>query len=221
MVRTAHRDVKDRLRQAILSRALPPGTRLIQAELATHLSVSVTPIREALRELEGLGLVDFDAFRGATVHQVSVEELEEIYELRRFLVPLAIRERVRTITTVELAEAEAIAAGMTAEISDARWVEDNRRLHHLLDGVAERPHLRTILQRLSDVSALYVDISVHTDPERRSRARKDHDELVRAYRARDAAAVTKITLRHLDDTARVATRALLESEQGKTGQAGA
>ena len=207
-VRTAHRDVTDRLREAIVSGALPAGTRLVQAELATSLSVSVTPIREALRELEGLGLVDFDAFRGAAVHEVSLEELDEVYELRMLLAPVAVRERIRMITDAELSEAEALNARMTLKISDAHWVEANRRLHQLLDGVPQRPNLRTILDRLSAISALYVGISVDRDPERRRRARQDHEALVNAYRSRDADTVVAITLRHLSDTAEVVRAAL-------------
>lgn len=217
-VRTAHRDVTDRLREAIVSGALPAGTRLVQAELAASLSVSVTPIREALRELEGLGLVDFDPFRGAAVHEVSLEELDEIYELRAVLVPIAIRERVRTITDAELDEAEAIVSQMTLKISDARWVEANRRLHQLLDGVPQRPHLRMILDRLAAVSALYVGISVDRDPQRRRRARRDHEALIRAYRARDAETVIELTLRHLSDTAEV-VRAALRDAQGAKAEA--
>ncbi len=207
MVRTAHRDVADRLRHAIVSGVLPAGTHLIQAELANSLDVSVTPVREALRELENEGLVDFDAFRGATVHAVSLDELEEIYELRRVLVPLAIRERIKTITDEELDEAEKLTGRMTLRMSDAQWVDDNRTLHALLDGTLSQPHLRSFLGRLADISSLYVGISVNTDPERRKRARDDHRALIAAYRTRNAEAVTAITLRHLNDTASVAAAA--------------
>jgi DNA-binding GntR family transcriptional regulator len=206
--RTAHRDVADRLRQAIVSGLLPAGTHLVQADLAASLDVSVTPVREALRELENRGLVDFDAFRGATVHEVSLEELEEIYELRRVLIPLAIRERVATITDDELDQAEALMANMTLDVPDGQWVEDNRALHALLDGTPSQPHLRTFLRRLADISALYVGLSVNTDPERRQRARDDHRALIAAFRTRNADAVTAITLNHLNDTAAVAAGAL-------------
>jgi DNA-binding GntR family transcriptional regulator len=210
--RTAHRDVADRLRQAIITGVLPAGTHLVQAELAAILNVSVTPVREALRELENRGLVDFDAFRGATVHEVSLVELEEIYELRRVLIPLAVRERVATITDDELDNAEALMTGMSLDVPDGQWVDDNRALHALLDGTPSQPHLRTFLRRLTDISSLYVGLSVNTDPERRLRARDDHRALIAAFRTRNADAVTAITLNHLNDTAAVAAGALREKE---------
>jgi DNA-binding GntR family transcriptional regulator len=207
-VRTAHRDVADRLRLAIISGSLPAGSRLVQAELATTMNTSVTPVREALRELETQGLVDFDAFRGATVHAVSLAELEEVYALRRVLIPLAVRERVHTITDDQLDRAEAIAKTMSLRSPDAHWVEANRELHRVLDGTSSQPHLRAFLQRLADLSALYVGVSVVTDPERRRRARDDHRSLVAAYRARNADVVIAITLSHINDTAAVAAAAL-------------
>jgi DNA-binding GntR family transcriptional regulator len=213
-VRTAHRDVTDRLRQAIVSGTLAAGTHLVQAELAASLQVSVTPVREALRELESQGLVDFDPFRGATVHRISLEELQEVYELRRLLVPLAIRERVAAITDEELDEAEALIKQMTLSCPDAQWVESNRALHRILDGISGRPHLRAMLRRLTDISSLYVGLSVHTDTDRRRRAREDHRALVAAYRRRDADAVIDITLAHINDTATVAADALRAATEG-------
>ncbi len=206
--RTAHREVADHLRQLIISGALPAGARLVQADLAERLDVSITPVREALRELENQGLVDFDPFRGASVHSVSLAELEEVYELRRVLLPLAIRERVQTITDEELDRAEAVQRGMSLNSPDSRWVEDNRELHRILDGTSSRPHLRAFLRRLADISALYVGISVTEDPERRRRARDDHRALISAYRARQAEVAIAITISHLDDTAATAASAL-------------
>jgi DNA-binding GntR family transcriptional regulator len=206
-VRTAHRDVTDRLRQAIVSGLLPAGTHLVQAELAASLQVSVTPVREALRELESQGLVDFDPFRGATVHDVSLKELEEVYELLRLLMPIAIRERMETISEEEIDEADRIADRMTKHISDAEWIEANHALHSVLDGTSGPAHLRAILRRLTDVRSLYVGVSVLHDASRRG-ARLEHKELIRAYRARNADRAIEVGLNHLNDAATVAAGAL-------------
>lgn len=206
--RTAHREVADWLRHAIITGELAPGSRLVQAALAESLNVSITPVREALRELENQGLVDFDPFRGASVHQVSLAELREVYELRRVLIPLAIRERMTVITDGEIDRAEEAVRRMTLNCSDAQWIEDNRELHRILDGTSEQPHLRAFLQRLTSISALYVGISVTEDPDRRRRARDDHRALVAAYRARQTEVAIAITVSHLNDTAAVASAAL-------------
>ena len=69
------------LRALILSRQLPAGTLLHQGELAAHLGVSRTPLREALQRLTAEGLVRIDPHRGAIVAQPTFSEVKEIYEL--------------------------------------------------------------------------------------------------------------------------------------------
>lgn len=219
-VRTAHRDVLERLRQAIVSGALPPGTRLVQADLAADLKVSVTPVREALRDLEGQGLVDLDPFRGATVHEVGLAELNEVYALRRALLPLAVQERITTITADDLRRGEEIIAGMTTRTSNERWIAESRELHQVIDGESAQPHLRTMLRRLHDVSALFQSMTLHPDPDHRRRSRADHKALIKAYRRRDAEEVIAISLRHLEDSRSAAERALLAKAGAAAGVGG-
>ena len=209
-IRTAHRTVTDRLRQAIVTGELPAGTRLIQADLAQSLEVSVTPVREALRDLAGEALVDFDAFRGAVVHPATVEELDEVYELRQILVPIAIRASVERISDVDIERAAQLAAAMKAEKDPAEWVHLNREFHCLLDEAAGRPKLQEILGRLADLSALYVGVAVSGQKTRRQRADRDHSAIVAAYKQRDAERVIEISMRHLEDTLGAARRQLAE-----------
>src|SRR6266542_1510194 len=65
------------LRDMIVELELPPGTRLVEVDLANRLQVSKTPIREALGLLELDGLIEFAPYRGATVRWMSVAEMEE------------------------------------------------------------------------------------------------------------------------------------------------
>ena len=87
--------VYERLKHAIISSELQPGTRLVAAELAQRWALSPTPLREAFQRLEGLGLVELSSQRGARVAPISVAEAEEIYELRLLLDPWALRRSLR------------------------------------------------------------------------------------------------------------------------------
>jgi len=84
--------VDARLRDEILSGALPPGTPLRAEELAQRWSVSPTPVREALARLAGIGFVELRPQRGARVAEASLRDVEEVYELRLLLEPVALRE---------------------------------------------------------------------------------------------------------------------------------
>jgi DNA-binding GntR family transcriptional regulator len=89
--------VKDRILQWILEGELPPGSRIIETRVARQLGTSQAPVREALRDLATLGLVEMHPYRGARVREPTAEELVEAMEVRGELEALAARSAVRYI----------------------------------------------------------------------------------------------------------------------------
>jgi DNA-binding GntR family transcriptional regulator len=84
--RTCMRDqIRDALVARILDGSYPAGTQLKELTLAREFNVSQAPIREALRELEGSGLVSSERFRGTRVRGADFKEMRESYELRIML----------------------------------------------------------------------------------------------------------------------------------------
>src|SRR5438128_1468515 len=77
------------IEEAIVSGEIPPGTVLRQEQLSERFNVSRTPIREALRRLDALGLVDFHPNRGVRVRTLQREELHEAFLVRAELESLA------------------------------------------------------------------------------------------------------------------------------------
>src|ERR1044071_2584060 len=75
------------LRERILRGDFPDGEPLRQDALADELGVSRIPVREALRQLEAEGLVAFSPHRGAIVSSLSLEAIEEVFELRSTIEP--------------------------------------------------------------------------------------------------------------------------------------
>jgi len=80
-----------RLRAAILTGELAPGTKLVVEDLAQRWAVSPTPLREAFQRLGGHGLVELTSQRGARVAPFSLDEAADLYELRLLLEPRALR----------------------------------------------------------------------------------------------------------------------------------
>ena len=101
-------DVADSIREAILSGRLKGGDRLIEDELAESLNVSRGPIRQAIFRLEQEGLVIHETHRGATVAQVSAEDADEIYSLRRALERLAVASACERATEADFQPLDAI-----------------------------------------------------------------------------------------------------------------
>ncbi len=85
--------MSDRLKQVLLERILDgtyqPGDRLVELQIAREMETSQAPVREALHELEAMGLVESVAYRGTRVRQVSAEELQESYQVRAILEEMA------------------------------------------------------------------------------------------------------------------------------------
>lgn len=198
--RTAHEYVRSSLRAAILNRTLAGGVKLVQSEIAAELSVSTTPVREALRELAAEGLVVFDPHHGATVRSMDIEEVREIYQMRIALEPLMVRRVVEHLAEVHFGRAEAVARQMAREHDVSIWVNLNRTFHGTLSEPPDGGRLASILSRLRDSASAYVSLSLDTRPNRMADANKEHLALIKLYRERDADAITKLTTHHLEAT---------------------
>ncbi len=183
--RTAQGFAKETLRRAILRGDMPGGARLIQADLAAQLGVSTTPIREALRDLAGAGLITLDRNRGGTVREPNWQEIEEIAQIQEQLRPLVVELAVHGITDEHLREAEALADQMDEETDLASWVDLNLRFHFVFYEATGGRRLTAILKGLEEASTLYVAQAQRWHPEIRRKANEVHRAIIVACRARD------------------------------------
>ena len=120
--------VKDRMLQWILEGELPPGSRIIETRIARQLGTSQAPVREALRDLATLGLVEMNPYRGARVRQPAAEELIEAMELRGELEAIAARGAARIIDDAMLERMRTLLEQMRA--SAARGDAHAQALHN-------------------------------------------------------------------------------------------
>ena len=91
----------EQLREAIILGELPAGTPLRLDELARSLGMSISPIREAVRQLEALGLAKHVPHQGARVLDFDVDELRDLFEVRLALESLAVRRAAERLTEAE------------------------------------------------------------------------------------------------------------------------
>lgn len=75
--------------ERILSGAYQPGDRIVELQIAQELGTSQGPVREALRDLQGLGLVDSESYKGTRVREITEREIEDAYQVRAVLEQLA------------------------------------------------------------------------------------------------------------------------------------
>lgn len=198
--KTAHQYVLEAVRGAILGGALPRGARLVQLDLAQSLGVSVTPVREALRDLATEGLVAFDAHRGALVRRLDIGEVRELYELRMTLEPLMARRVITTLTPANLAQAEELRGRMNEPCDYATWADLNHDFHAIFSEPDDSTRLASILAGLRDSAAPYVALSLSTRPEQLEEANVEHTKLLDLYSRGVIDEIVAVTLTHLRST---------------------
>lgn len=198
--KTAHQYVLKSLRSAILGGQLPGGTRLVQTDLASQLDVSITPVREALRDLAGEGLVLLDAHRGALVRELDMDEVRELYELRIILEPIHVRRVFPRVLDKHIDVAESLLERMESTDDLGDWAELNRQFHSMLTAVDHDSRLAKILSSLRDSASLFVSLSLAASEERLRESNVEHRTLVTLYRERDLAEVERLTVQHLQTT---------------------
>jgi DNA-binding GntR family transcriptional regulator len=207
--RTMTDAVYEQLKAAIVELRIPPGAPLREAEIAQGLSVSKTPVREALGRLEQDGLVTLNSFRSATVTDYTARDLQEIYELREIIEVAAARAAAESMSDKGLADLGRIASEcvrlnaeggggggesaaelvqLISEFDTVLYEEvANRRIRAILDNLAA--HLARIGRLTTEIPGR-IDASVREhaqiyeaiqrrDPENASRFMRDHIRSVR------------------------------------------
>jgi DNA-binding GntR family transcriptional regulator len=148
--RTTH--VLEVLKSAILNGELAPGQALVEADIAARLGVSKTPVREALKSLEGTGLVVIRPYTGAIVRIFGDEDAAAIYDMRLLLEPEAVRRSVAS--RADLGEAAAAWERSQAAADGSERSIANREFHRALYRHCGNPLLIRTLDGLSDQIAL-------------------------------------------------------------------
>jgi DNA-binding GntR family transcriptional regulator len=192
--------VKLVLHRGIVTGAIPGGTRLVQSSIAEELSVSTRPVRDALRELAAEGFVRLDDRGGAVVHELGRGELEDIYEIRMMLEPVATARAARLAGSASLLRAAELLAAMQSETDGTQWAQYNSSFHHVIDEAGSSPRVVAILENLRQLSARYITHSLLTVPDRAEQANAEHTEILRAIIARDPEAAAGAVITHLDGT---------------------
>lgn len=155
--------VKDHLLQAILAGEFAPGSRIVETRVARDLGVSQAPVREALRDLEALGVVEITAFQGARVCQPSRTELLEAYGIRAELESLGARLAMPRLSDADLLELERLVDEMeragSAEDRHGEALVD-AAFHTRIMEVAGNKTLRRVWRHLEPVSRTYITLRV-------------------------------------------------------------
>jgi DNA-binding GntR family transcriptional regulator len=208
------------LRRDIAELRLPPGKRLPVDELASQYQVSSTPIRQALRRLEGDGLVVTLRNRTFCVAPLSADELEEIQAIRMGVEGLLARLGAQRCTEAALAEMEAGLTELQAAyaLGDIHgYLNAQRQLKDACYACASRPRLARVLENQRIRAERYIRLYLARDAEVLAQSRDHQGTFMDACRARDGAAAEAVIHEALELTL-VRFRTMLEAADSESGR---
>jgi DNA-binding GntR family transcriptional regulator len=197
--------VKDLLLQRIASGELRPGDRIVETRVAAELGTSQAPVREALRDLELLRLVESEPFKGARVRGFGNAELVEVYPVRAALEELAAKEATRRLAgDVSALEAEVEAMREAARRGDTNaLVRHDIAFHRLVVESAGNPILEQCWKSLGVEGPITITLyGTSVEPEE---AAELHAPLLDAIRSGKPGAAGRAARRHVEAFARIAS----------------
>ena len=184
------------LRERIKRGELERGTWVRQDSLADDFSTSITPVREALRELQAEGLLVGVARRGVRVAEVRLEDVKGTYMLRRLVEPYAMQRATMRVTPADVLAAERLVVQMEQVDRDdgVAITELNRAFHFLFYTRSGPPSF------VAGITSLWNDFPwdlLRVAPERVPHSIEEHRRILHAVRHADLDAVAETTALHV------------------------
>lgn len=204
--------VTTELRRRILSGKLPAGRRILEVQFATELSVSRTPLRLALGELEREGLLERLPTRGFQVRRFTLDEIAMAIDVRGTLEGMAARSVAETGASADALQALKAcisegrmlideAMGSNQPIDTMRWAMMNMRFHKVLVQASANAVLVSSLEHVEKTpmagpGALGVSGQPLVEHAFLQRAQLDHEDIVRAIEGREGTRAEALMREH-------------------------
>jgi len=220
--KTAADEAETALFQGIMDGTIPPGAPLRLQDLADQLDMSMMPIREAIRRLQGLGLVEVVAHKGAWVRPLTVEDLYDTYFTRIHLESVAVREAAARRMPDDLVERarsafharqEAFGRGDLLASRDA-----HERFHFALYEASGSTWLTHSIWPVWRNSERYRNESMR-NPEHRAARDAEHMGMFEALQAGDGPNAVRLLVQHLTTSCHLVASALEPSANGSPPRA--
>jgi DNA-binding GntR family transcriptional regulator len=181
----------------IESGGLPPGTRLREVELAERLSISRTPIREALKRLELQGLITHEPHHGAVVASLDYNQMAELYLLREMLEGTAARLAAQHATEVEIGVLQSMVESDRGLVDQPKQLAlTNRAFHQQVRDSGRNRFVSHALENLRLSLALLAGTTL-TVPGRGAKSVAEHADIIARIAARDCSGAEEAARLHI------------------------
>lgn len=207
--------VSEALREAIVAGVLQPGERLMEIQLAEELGVSRTPVREAIRKLELEGFVVMVPRRGTYVSDLSIKDINEVYEIRTSLDVLAAGLAAERITDEELEQMERLLVeiGEYMDKEDIeKIVEVDTKFHDILYRASRNDRLVGIISNLREQFTRFRTVSI-AYPGRAKNTLEEHRKLLEAIAQRNVEVAQQFAREHMENAEQATLHSMNEERE--------
>jgi DNA-binding GntR family transcriptional regulator len=214
-------EIYQELRRRILAGELEPGQRLVVRRLSEEFGCSDIPVREALRSLEGDGVIEIAPYRGAQVRLYRPEEVREAYLIRANLEAAATGAASDFIDDGTVAQLERLIQQMDEVLSAgdvAGYSALNREFHELIFSACPYRRLHELISNVWDGHVGMVAV-MRLAPERFRLSNDEHRGILRALQARDGDLASRLALEHKRGVGDELVAALM-AEEARTASSG-
>jgi DNA-binding GntR family transcriptional regulator len=196
---------------------IAPGAKLNERELCEVLNVSRTPLREAIKMLAAEGLVELVPNRGAVALALTEQDVLHTFEVIAGLEALSGELAAQRVSEAELAEIRAKHYEMLAAYSRrdlSAYYALNMQIHQAINAAARNPVLSATYQQVN-ARLQALRFRSNQDGAKWKRAVQEHEQMVEALAARDAAGMRQVLLAHLANKRDTVLEQLRESAAGR------
>ena len=194
--KTQAESIADKIRTLILNGTFQPGQPLRQEALSEHLNVSRTPLRHALQSLAENGLVETTGFKGARVAKPDPGMVDDLFEMRKLLEPLALKSAFQHHTKLDFAAAEMALDAAENEQQPSRLSDLNWTFHDALYRPSNRHTLLRTIEHLNKASAL-AEVIASSIVARPEKSAAEHRQLLKACKKGDETGAIALLGTHL------------------------
>jgi DNA-binding GntR family transcriptional regulator len=194
--------LRDQVRADIVSGIWPLGSHVTLAQLSEHYEVSANPVREALLQLQGEGVIAMRMNRGAVIPLVDAKYIDNLYRLRGAIQTMLARDAARMAIPEQvnrMMELASVYENAAQSTDAASCVEANRNLHRHIDSIGDNPLAVDLLQGRSTLADAFRR-SVGYGSGRLEMVVAQHRKIVRAIAAGDEEKAVQAMLEHTDSS---------------------
>jgi len=198
--RTLYSDeIREVIKQAIISEELKPGERVVETRWAKKLGVSQSPVREAIRDLEMMGFIENRPYQGAFVRKMDKKDVIDAYYVREALEMAAMRYAVEVITDDQLEDILNVMDEMKQAVKDGNFelfVEKDSLFHEKIMKISNNELLIKLwnqckIREYTSISAWISDLTLETLAER-------HNSLYLALKTKNKEMAMEAVMEHFE-----------------------